>query len=238
MCLQEGMEDAYQYLGQAEFIRLRAHALTKLARIEGKAGNESRKIEYEGKAHEAYEELTKVFPAEGGKSQWPTIQEWKELEELLGKNTNEVLIPPSQARSDKSRAFRAKVVSNLDDISAMHIIRFFEEHDGLVEWIHHQKFEPEQFAPEDTLFTVLIGGPKTPGISKVAYKFYETDKEGFLRMYSGSHFEASRLYTIEGKTHCYMLGGPSKVNTLMAAYEFTKDSKVTEIIKKGQHNLA
>lgn len=232
MCLQEGMEDAYQYLGQAEFIRLRAHALTTLSRT---ASDESKKTEYEGKAHEAYEELNKVFPADGGESQWPTIQEWKQLEELLGKNADEVLIPPSQARSDKSRAFRAKVVSNLADcISAMHIIRFFEEHNGLVEWIHHRKFEPEQFAPEDTLFTVLVGGPKSPGISKVAYEFYETDKEDFLQMYSGLHFGASCLETLKGKTHCYMLGGISKVNTLMAAYEFTKDSKVIEIIKNGR----
>lgn len=224
MC--KGMEDAYGYLGQAEFIRLRAHALTKLSKI---ATDESKKTEYKAMANEAYEELNKVFPAEKGESQWPTIKEWKELEELLEKNTDEVLTPPSQARSDKSRAFRAKVISNLDDcVSAMHIIQFFEEHDGLVEWIHHKKFEPEQFAPEDTLFTVLVGGPKAPGISKVAYEFFETDKERFLQMYSGLVFGAHCLKITKGKTHCYMLGGISKVNTLKAAYEFTKDAEVME----------
>lgn len=230
MC--KGMEDAYRYLGQAEFIRLRAHALTKLSKI---ATDESKKTEYKAKAHEAYEELNKVFPAEGGESQWPRIKEWEELEELLEKNTDKVLPPPSQARSDKPRAFRAKVVSNLPDcISAMHIIQFFEKHDGLVEWIHHEEFEPEQFAPKDTTFTVLLGGPKAPGISKVAYEFFETDKERFLRMYSGRYFEAHCLKITKGKTHCYMLGGISKVNTLKAAYDFTKDDEVMQIIRKGQ----
>ena len=53
-------------------------------------------------------------------------------------------------------------------------------------------------------------------------------------MYSGLYFEAHCLKITKGKTQCYMLGGISKVNTLMAAYEFTEDSKVTEITKKGQ----
>ena len=233
MCLQEGMEDAYRHLGQAEFIRMRAYALMTLSKI---VTDESKKTEYEAKAHEAYEELNKVFPAEGGENQWPRIKEWEELEEHLERNTDKVLPPPSQTGSGQPRAFRAKVVSNLDDcISAMHIIQFFEKYGGWVEWIHHKEFEPEQFAPKDTLFTVLLGGPKAPGISKVAYEFSKEDnKESFLRMYSGLYFEANRLQIKKGKTECYMLGGISKVNTLMAAYEFTKDAEVMQIIKKGQ----
>lgn len=103
-----------------------------------------------------------------------------------------------------------------------------------MEWIHHENFEPEQFASEDTLFTVLIGGPKSPGISTVAYEFLETDREKFLKMYSGMSFGAHRLQLEKRKTHCYMLGGLSKVNTLMAAYEFATDGEAKRLIEKGQ----
>lgn len=153
------------------------------------------------------------------------------MEGYLKAKTDKVLTTPSKA-ADVPRTFKVTVVSNLDDcVSAMHIIQFFEKHGGLVEWIHHTKFKPEQFAPEDTLFTVLVGGPKSPGISNVADKFYKTDEEGFLRMYSGLYFEAKILRKIEGKTYCYMLGGSSKVNTLKAAFEFTKDDEVRLILK-------
>ncbi len=221
MCLHEGIKKGYRYLGQAEFIRLRSHALT----LAGKA--------YEDKVSEAYEELNKVFNSQGGESQWPAIGEWKKLEEYLVKKTNKLLTPPSQAGSRRYGAFKAKVVSNqADSISAIHIIRFFEEKGGQVEWIHHENFELNQFASEDTLFTVLIGGPKSPGISKVAFEFLKEDKDNFLDMYSGLTIGAKCLEITKGKTHCYMLGGISKVNTLMAAYEFTTEGPALKIIER------
>jgi len=220
-CLYKGIKKGYQYLGQAEFIRLRSHALT----LAGKA--------YKDKVSEAYEELNKVFNSQDGESQWPTIEEWKELEEYLVEKTNKVLTPPSQAGSGRQGVFKAKVVSNqADSISAIHIIRFFEEKGGQVEWIHHENFGLYQFASEDTLFTVLIGGPKSPGISKVAFEFLKEDKDNFLDMYSGLTIGAKCLEITKGKTHCYMLGGISKVNTLMAAYEFTTEGPALQIIER------
>lgn len=228
MSLQGGMDEAYRRLGQAEFIRIRAHAFMKLF-------EETKETKYKDSARKVYEELTKVFPADGGESQWPGIKEWDEIEEHLMTETYKVLPTPSQAGPDQPGAFKAQVVSNLDDcIGAMHIIQFLEKQGGRVEWIHHKQFETERFAPEDTLFTVLVGGPKAPGISNVAYEFYKDDKKNFLRMYSGLYPEANRLYINKDNTHCFMLGGISKIHTLMAAYEFTKFDKVKQIIKKGQ----
>lgn len=230
MCLLEGMEEGYQYLCQPEFIRMRAQALRALAKQEA---DEGQKAKYETNAHEAYKLLNKVFSAEGAESWWPRIEEWKTLE----KDTGDLPRPRSQRESVEHKTFRAKVVSNAHDcIGAIHIIRFFEKRGGLVEWIHPKKFKPEQFAPADTLFTVLIGSPKAPGVSDVAEKFYEGDnKERYLEMYSGLCFGAFRLKIVEGKTHCYMLGGVSKVNTLRAAYEFTEDPEVRETTcRQGQ----
>lgn len=146
----------------------------------------------------------------------PEIAEWETLEGDKGT----VLSPPSQREK-----FKARLVSNAHDcIGAIHIIRFFMEQDGAVEWIHHNQFKPNQLSLNDVMFTVLIGGPKAPGISTVANEFYkcEENQEKFLRMYSGKYIEANRLYMKSENTHCYMLGGISKLNTLMAAYEFTE----------------
>lgn len=234
ICLNKVTEDAYRTLGRAEFVRMRAHALTVISREES---DESKKPKIKAKVGQVYQELADIFPAGETANRWPTLNEWKVMEELLQENTDKVLNPPSESEPDETRFFRATVVSNLDDcISAMRIIQFFEEHGGSVQWMHHNKFDQDQIASEERLFVVLIGGPKAPGIS-VADKFYEADKEAFLRMYSGLHFEASCLKFIEKDIHFYWLGGISKVNTLMAAYEFTKDSDVVQIIKNKKGSL-
>ena len=62
----------------------------------------------------------------------------------------------------------------------------------------------------------------------------EANKEGYLRMYSGLHFGATRLKKTKGKTQCHMLGGTSKIETLMAAYDFTNDPEVLQIIERRQ----
>ena len=224
-CSQTGIEDAYLSLVQTEFTRLRALAQTKLSE---KESDQTEKMKHETKAREAYEMLNKSFSKTGEMSWKLTVQEWKQFEiHPVSK-----LYPLSQQKSDIPGFFHAKVVSNEHDcISAMHIIQFFEKRGGLVEWMHHKDFKPYHLATEDALVVVLIGGPKTPDLSEVAHKFFEVDKDRYLRMYSGLYFEAHRLQTTVGGTHYYMLGGISKVNTLKAAYEFTKDDEVTEIVE-------
>jgi len=119
-------------------------------------------------------------------------------------------------------------------VSAINIIQFFEDQNGEVEWIHHSQFRSEDFSSRDRLFTVLLGGPKAPNISEVADSFYEdkANKGKFLEMYSGLFCKAQQLKIIKDKTYCYMLGGISKINTLKAAYDFTKDSEVKKIIDR------
>ena len=138
-----------------------------------------------------------------------------------------------KTNTERKEVFKAKVVSNEHDcISAIHIIQFFEDQDGEVEWIHHNYFDAEDFISKDRLFTVLLGGPKAPNISTVASNFYETDKDSWLEMYSGLFCKAHRLKIERKPTHCYMLGGISKINTLKAAYDFTQDNDVMKIIER------
>lgn len=228
VCLLENMPDAYKVLGRVEFIRMRAHVLNRLLT---KRFDAKKREEFKNEAEEAYNNLNNTFSKEEIWS--PHIQDWKKIEKAIEEETSELPELAFNKGKKRTEAFRAKVVSNAHDcISAIKIIQFFEEEGGIVEWIHPEHFEIKDFASKDTLFTVLIGGPKAPGISKVADKFYEADKVRFLRMYSGLYCEANCLETTDEEkgTHCYMLGGISKVNTLMAAYEFTKDAEVIKII--------
>ncbi|MDH3973350.1 MAG: NB-ARC domain-containing protein [Deltaproteobacteria bacterium] len=225
-CRKVEMEDAYRYLAGAEFLRVRAQSLNKLSKSLSAGAKKEKNIE-------AYNEL-KDHISEYSPGGWnPTIKEWQLLEKVAEEDLDKVLVTPSMKKKEKYKAFKALVVSNEHDcISAIHIVSFFEQSNGFVEWIHHKNFKEEDFACEDTLFTVLIGGPKSPGISSVAEEFYEVDKKGFLRMYSGLYFEASCIEIEKNNSHCYMLGGISKVNTLMAAYNFTKSEEVAKIIRE------
>jgi hypothetical protein len=230
MCSEKGMPPAYKILAKAEFIRMRAYAYKALAKSKT---DKKEKLSKKESAHKAYEDLNTEFFS----NFWtPDVKQWERLEGDKGI----VLKAPSQKDSGKSKnfKFKARVVSNAHDcISAIHIIRFFEENNGSAEWIHHKKFESKQLASDDLLFTVLLGGPKAPEISDVAYEFYQYSKENerkYLRMYSGKYIEANALNMDKGNTHCYMLGGISKVNTLMAAYDFTKDNKVKNIINQAR----
>lgn len=225
MCRE--MKGAYRKLGLTEFVRMHAHALAKLTESE----TDKSKKECKALAREAYDDLDQAFSKMNAGDWRLTIKDWKKLEKDTEEDTGEL---PKLPLPDKlPRDFKALVVSNAHDcISAMYIIQFFRKRGGLVEWVHHKKFKLKQFAPKDTLVTVLIGSAKARGISSVTKKFYEKDKDRFLRMYSGCYFEAHCIEITEEKTNCYMIGGPSKVNTLMAAYEFTKNPKVKRLIAK------
>lgn len=233
LCGRVGMPVAYRDLGRAEFVRMRAYANNELAKSEK---NRAEKARRKALSYEAYNDLNRKFSS----NIWtPDIKEWEKLEGDKGT----VLSPPSKKDTNKPRKgmkkrrfFKARVVSNAHDcIGAIHIIRFFMKKGGLVEWIHHKKFKSKQLASDDVLFTVLLGGPKAPEISDVAYEFYKYNKKNektYLRMYSGMYIESNRLYMKKDKTHCYMLGGISKLNTFVAAYEFTEDATVMKIIRK------
>lgn len=221
MCLKEVMEEAYRLLGRAEFIRMRARALTKLSKMET---DKNKKETYDSQAHKAYQELNDVFKFDKQDKWEPKEQEWQRLEE----DTGELLTPPL---TDK-KSSKVQVVSNAhDSISAMYIIQTFKKYGMNVDWIHTTKFQPKDLAPQNIELTILIGGPKSPGISNVAQKFHEADKEGFLELYSARGMVAKVLKMKEGKTQCYMVGGPSKINTLKAAYNFTRDPEVISFLK-------
>ena len=68
MCARSA-DDAWRYLGRADFIRMRAHALARLR--------------HEEEARAVYRELTEIFPAKPEIGRWPTMAEWRELEGLL-----------------------------------------------------------------------------------------------------------------------------------------------------------
>ena len=126
----------------------------------------------------------------------------------------------------ESRKFMAQVISNKHDaISAMYIIQFLEGIGGKIRWINSSDFQLKDFAPHDTRYTVLVGGPKAPGVSLVADKFYEENKKGFLRLYSAGEYVSTVIAIQEDNTSCYMIGGPSKANTLHAAWELTEKIK-------------
>lgn len=221
ICLQEGMEEAYRILARAEFMRMRARALKKLSET---APEKDVKENYESQACSAYRDLNRVLQPNRRRGWQPTEVEWQQLEE----DTGELPVPPSA----DTKSFKVQVVSNAHDcMGAIHVIQFLEKLGAAVKWIHTSKFRPGDMASHDTLLTILIGGPKAPGIADVAHKFYEADKEGFLELYSAKEMVASVLKMKEGDTLCCMVGGPSKVNTLMAAYQITQDKGVIDWIK-------
>ena len=149
---------------------MRAYAYKELARSET---DKKEKDKNKDSAYKAYDDLNREFSS----NIWTSdIEDWEKLEGDKGI----VLTPPSQKHKNrpKSFKFKSRVVSNAHDcISAIHIIRFFEENESLVEWIHHKKFKSKQLLSDDPLFTVLLGGPKAPEISDVAYEFYKYSKE-------------------------------------------------------------
>ena len=222
MCMKEEMEEAYKLLGRTEFIRMRARALTKLSIMEK---DENMKKIHEARAHEAYQELNAFLKFDELNDWDPKEEDWQKLEE---DDKKEVLTPPTVNK----KPIQVQVVSNAhDSISAMYIIQTFRKHGMNIKWIHSTKFEPIDLAPPNIKFTVLIGGPKAPGVSSVAQKFLKNNKEEFLELYFAKGMVAKTLRITEGKTVCYMVGGPSKINTLKAAYDFTQDPEVLNRIK-------
>jgi hypothetical protein len=124
----QSTDEAYRYLGTAEFLRMRALALRRLAK--GKKTEDE--IAYvNAQADETYTELMKIFPQEKTEIPWPSIREWKQIENIIEKEEDLVLKSPS---NNESPIFKARVISNLDDcISAMAVIDFFEKSGGHVE---------------------------------------------------------------------------------------------------------
>jgi hypothetical protein len=222
------MDIAYRKLARPEFIRMQANIQLTRSRQER---DKKLQREYKALARNIYNKINDHFLPHGEHSWQLTINEWMKLTNDKAESI------PRRFRKIKPEphAFKAVVVSNIHDcISAMHVLQFFVKYGGLTDWIHHEKFYPEKIKWKDTLFSVFIGGPKAPGISSVANKFYDTNKKEFLKMYSGMHFKAFCIETNVGGCNCYMLGGISKVNTLMAAYEFTKNNKVKKMAKAGR----
>ena len=208
----------YRHLLKAKFIRTRARASTRLASEQKKERERQR---CEAAAREAYNDLKKEFSLDGKNTWILSKDEWKILEDP----GSETLLPTrSTVGTEKDGSFKAQVVSNTyDAISAMFVIQFLEGKKGEVKWIHSTKFKSKDFAPEDTRFTILIGGPKAPGISEVADRFYEEDKDKFLRLYSAKEYVPTVIDVQEGNTFCYMVGGPSGDNTLEGAvHELTE----------------
>ena len=215
-------EYVYRHLLKAEYIHTRARALTLLANEQKK---ERERQNYEEDARMAYEDLKKEFSLDGQNTWILSVDEWKTLENL----GSETLLPTrSTVGTEKGRSFKVQVVSNTyDAISAMFVIQFLEDKGGEVKWIHSTRFKTKHFAPEDTRFTILIGGPKAPGISEVADRFYEEDKDAFLRLYSAKEYVSTVIEVQKDNTFCYMVGGPNVDNTLEGAVH-----KLTEKLDK------
>lgn len=222
MCLHEGMHVAYQHLARAEFIRMRARALMKLSRIETDKGAQR---QYEAQARKAYAELNEAFAILQQNGWRPTEEEWKQLEEY----SEELPALHPMLDIEKKKSFKVKVLSNAHDcISAMYIIQFFEAHGGAVEWMHPRRFLTEE---PGSGFIILIGGPGAPGMSCMEDRFYEKNREFFLQFYDAKKLVAGVLKTEQGNTQWYWVAGSSKINTIMAAYNLTKDNEVINRIK-------
>jgi len=223
LCSTKGVDDVYRYLGNVEFMRLRAHSLMMLASL-GKGTKES--AEYKDRANQALQDLTRHFPDKRIKGLlWPAVDDWKEIERHLRSRSETAIKPPkAKAESVFRKPFSVRVVSSLEDcVGAIHIVHFFLNRGGMVEWIHHAQFKKEHFASEETLFTVLIGGPKTRGISQVADEFRKGNEEEYHLMYSGLVKEPFILRAKGKSKSCFMLGGSDKIQTLVAAYRFTTE---------------
>ena len=212
LCEYAAEDKVYYHLLKAGYIRTRARALARLASEQEK---ESARQKYEEDARMAYEDLKAEFSLDGQNTWILSVDEWKILED----HESETLLPTrSTVGIEKGGSFKAQVVSNTyDAISAMFVIQFLKDKGGEVKWIHSTKFKNEDFAPEETKFTILIGGPKAPGISEVADRFYEAEKDAFLRLYSSKEYVSTVIEVQEGNTFCYMVGGPSGDNTLEGA---------------------
>ena len=213
------MPEGYRVLARAEFLRMRATALNKLARTEPREGSSYE----EGLA--AYEEVNQALSA-GSSDAWAlSYEEWAGLE------GGELPIPPPPSSRPR---LKAQIVSNEHDcVSAIYIIQRLRDVQAEIVWRHPEGLSPTDVAPEGTALTVLIGGPKAPGISNVAEMFYEADREGFLELYSAQGMVARVLKTQAGDTLCCMAGGPSKINTLMAAYELMEDQQVLAALNRS-----
>ena len=220
MCRNRKMDEAYQLLGRTEFLRMQARALTKLSEIEK---DENIKKEYEEEAHSIYQKLNEAIKFDENYEWQLSVEEWQQLEEDIGK----LLTPPS---ADK-KTEKVQIVSNShDSISAIYIIQTLERYGMSVNWIHSSEFKIKDLALENVKFTILIGGPKSPASSEIYEKFFEANKDRYLDLYSAEGMVAETLSLTFGKTQCYMVGGPSKINTLKAAYDFTKNTNMLSLV--------
>jgi len=215
MCQQDGVDGGYRELGPIEFTRLKARALTAFGAL------------YKEAADLAYRDAGRRF-AEVGTLGWLLEpNQWRSFE----KDTPGALARfRPEPRGGRAR-FAARLVSNTHDcVGGIFIKQYLESLGGSVQWVHFSKFKSDKLGGENLLFTIIIGGPKSPG-SRIASAFYQADRPGYLRMYSGLHFESSCLKLEENGTHCYWLGGVSKIHTLRAAYMFTIDPEVAQVIE-------
>jgi hypothetical protein len=170
-------------------------------------------------ADQAYADLNVVFAGGADLLWFPSIDDWRMLENDTGELP---LIRPSK-EIDYGGKRKAQVVSNAHDcISAINLINVFLAHNIHVIWTHVSEFRSNDFASPDISFTILIGGPKAPGISTISEKFYNASPDKFMQLYSGTVFKPTILEVQEDDTRCYMIGGPSKAHTLEASYNLAK----------------
>ena len=201
LCKYAAEDKVYRHLLKAEFIRMHARALTQHAREQKE---ETERQRCEGAAREAYGNLKKEFSLDGQNTWIPNVNEWKTLEDY---DSEELLTTRSTTGKIKGGSFRAQVVSNTHDaISAMFVIQFLEGEGGEVKWIHSTRFKSKDFAPGDTRFTILIGGPKAPGISEVADIFTGPTRKNFCPLF-GNQVCINGDRDKKGNTFCYMVGG-------------------------------
>jgi hypothetical protein len=106
----------------------------------------------------------------------------------------------------------------------------------LVNWIHSSELKIKDLAPKNVKSTILIGGPKSPASSEISEKFFEANKERYLDLYWAEEMVAETLPLTFGKTRCYMVGGPSKINTLKAAFEFANDPDILKLIQSQKRD--
>ena len=226
-CAVEGLEKGYQLLGKVEFLRMRARALSAVSKTNNDAEKKETRTVH---ADEAYDTLSAEFLKIGALHWRLSKKEWKTLEE--DKSTGFNLANRKQAVTPCR--FKVVIVSNAHDaISAMYIIQSLEAKGGCIDWLHHDEFTAAHTALKDSVIGVLIGGPKSPGISEVADNFLSEDRENYLRMYSGLYFGPNQLKaTIDG-TSCFMLGGVSKAHTLLAAYNFVQWEDLDDMLNKA-----
>ncbi len=224
ICSLEQLEKGYQLLGKIEFMRMRSKALTNLAAREH---NPDKKAAITTQADELYNTLSLDFSKICVQHWLLSKRDWQNLEIDTISAFNLV----RRNRTVTAHRIKILVVSNEHDaVSAIYLVQFLQARGAFIDWIHHVEFENYPNFTQDYVMGILIGGPKSPGISGLADAFLDSDRDNYLRMYSGLYLEPNQLKAEIDGTPCFMLGGISKVHTLLAVYRFTQQTELATLL--------